>query len=355
MEQITETEKKELALLIENNGLNNDLFLERIIHQDITLLPDASEIEIENRIMASVKNRMHRSVQQHRLRLRILRYAAVIVPFVMLTTGLYIATHLPRLDHKSSITSLDGKATFEYPSGVEIALSDHTNLSVIMQEDTVQYTAVEEHFYKIKVPRGVIHIATLEDGTTVHLFPESELRFSSLFSRINRSVELSGEGYFNVVHDNAHPFTVFASGASITVLGTSFNVRAYEREKVVETSLVSGKVEINEMVLLPNQMALFNCIDHSMNIEEINGEIYRERAEGVFAFDNRTLDEIMYDLSLWFDFDYSYAEDALRYKKFRFKLPRTENFNRLIDLMKCTDEVDFKISGKHVEILPIQR
>ena len=109
---------------------------------------------------------------------------------------------------------------------------------------------------------------TLPDGSTVNLNSGSVLRYPAQFDNENRKVSIEGEAYFDVKKDPNHPFLVRTNGVTVRVLGTKFNVKSYPDEKTVETTLVTGKVElysnnqeINDknrlMVLAPNQQAVF--------------------------------------------------------------------------------------------------
>lgn len=99
-------------------------------------------------------------------------------------------------------------------------------------------------------------------------------------------------------------------------------------------------------------MAVFNRDEQSLKVHEVDAVIYKERAGGMFVFDNKPLEEIMHDLSKWFDFDYSYSDETMRKKRFRFKLSRTEDFKKIMEMMEFTKEGTFRITDRHIEILP---
>lgn len=356
MGEITESEKGELVSLIGENGLDNATDLEKVIRQEIPLVSEASEKEALNRVLAGLRKKIRR--KQIPLHRRILRYAAVLAAGMMVAAlGWYMAGR-HTLSRNDTIFPLASETLLEYPSGQRVAVPDKTVVSMIVRENKItSHTSgsKEEKLYKIKVPLGSSHTVTLDDGTVVHLYPGSELHFPAVFGDSERWVRLSGEGYFDVTHNEACPFVVQAGETAVTVLGTSFNVRAYKDEATIETTLVSGKVQVNETLLSPNQTAVFNRDDHSLIVEVADGSIYRQRAQGVFVFDNRPLDEIMRELTRWFDFDYSYADETLKEKSFRLKLPHADDFNRFSELMQLTGEIEFRITGRHVEILPAKK
>lgn len=349
-EEITADEKNELEALLQANGMDDKTILERTVRQNVTDYPDAEERLAQQRVYTSLKA----EISRRRLQRRLLGYAAGVAAMVALSVGVYLAGWSVRTDDASQIVALADEAILEYPSGRNVTVADRSDISAIIRQDTTgQVLSVPEtELYKIKVPFGASHSITLEDGTTVLLFPGSELQFPATFPASKRTVRLSGEGYFDVRHDAARPFTVQAGDASVVVLGTSFNVRAYAAETTVQATLVSGRVLMNDTPLLPDQMGVLIRGSQTVAVEEVNAGAYLERAQGIYVFEDKTIDEIMRELSLWFDFEYSYAQEALKEKKFRFKLPRTEDFGRLTELMKLTGEIEFSISGKHVAILP---
>jgi len=348
-QNISESEKQELASLVEKSGMNAGDILKKAAYKSA----DTSEIEAGEKVWASVLSNISRP--NRRFGHRLLRYAAIFIAVATLSLGAYFL----RQGHfisEEPITLLANETILEYPSGERVVLKDKTDIKDILQHASVSAEKEAEKkvaaTYKINVSRGSTHTVTLEDGTNIILYPESELQFPEFFSSSERSVTLTGEGYFNVQKDSSRPFTVHAGGASIVVLGTSFNVRAYSNEPTIETVLVTGKVVMNNRVLLPDQMAIYDSRDDQVRIENMDATIYLERAQGMFIFENKSLDEIMREFSLWFGFEYNFENNALKDKKFRFKLPHTDNFNYLMSLMEKTGELQFDVSAKTVTILP---
>lgn len=112
-----------------------------------------------------------------------------------------------------------------------------------MQEDILRE---EEIIYNTVItPRGTEYLLTLSDGSRVWLNSDSRLKFPVKFSKGMRRVELVGEGYFEVAKDTSSPFIVNSGKLEIKVTGTSFNIAAYPDEKIVQTTLVSGSVDVS--------------------------------------------------------------------------------------------------------------
>jgi len=348
---ISESERQELTSLVKESGISiEDILKKAAYHSE-----DDSEIEAGKKVWAAVEREISRPNRLFLFRKRVMRYAAIFIFVLALTAGVFLLRTGDVATDKS-ITLLANETVLEYPSGERVLLNDKTDMTAILRQipapnEAVTGKAVAD-IYKIKVSYGSTHTVTLEDGTTIILYPESELQFPSFFSPSERSVTLVGEGYFDVHKDASRPFTVRAGDASVVVLGTSFNIRAYNNESTTETVLVTGKVVMNQTELEPNQMAIFNRGDRQVRVQNMDASIYRERALGMFIFENRSLDEIMHEFSLWFGFEYSFDDSILKDKMFRFKLPRTDDFNYLMSLMEKTGELRFEVSGKHVTILP---
>ena len=123
----------------------------------------------------------------------------------------------------------------------EIHLTDQTTGKIIPVEasqvtfDTEKanqgITAkTEPRLLTLRVPRGTTYQLTLPDGTEVWLNSDSELTFPDHFTGRERRVNLVGEGYFKVTKDKEHPFRIKAPNFTVTVLGTEFNIRAYDRD-----------------------------------------------------------------------------------------------------------------------------
>ena len=91
-----------------------------------------------------------------------------------------------------------------------------------------KYSESSDQFHVIRIPRGGEYIARLEDGSVIHLNSDSELKVPVNFGKNSRQVWLKGEGYFNVAKDKKRVFVVHTTKADIAVLGTEFDVRAYE-------------------------------------------------------------------------------------------------------------------------------
>ncbi len=125
---------------------------------------------------------------------------------------------------------------------------------------------LETSHYEVIVPVGSRNNLILTDGTSVWLNAGSKLSYSKKFGESDRSVYLEGEGYFQVGKESQYPFTVTTSEVEVVALGTSFNVKSYPEEDVIQATLVSGSILVNRinhktteqgLTLEPNQQLTY--------------------------------------------------------------------------------------------------
>jgi transmembrane sensor len=214
-------------------------------------------------------------------------------------------------------------------------------------------------YNSLSTPRAGQFTLTLPDGTRVWLNNASTLRYPVAFTGADRPVELTGEAYFEVAKDRAHPFRVIVhrgaagGGGSIDVLGTSFNVMAYDDEPAERTTLVEGGVKFNlaqhSVVLRPEQQAVLD--EHgTMTVVHANvGEVTSWK-NGYFHFDHASLQTTMRQLARWYDIDVTYQGDMAE-QEFMGRIQRSLP---LADVLKGleNDKVHFKLEGRKLTVMP---
>jgi len=161
-----------------------------------------------------------------------------------------------------------------------------------------------EHYNTIIVPAGQRINLILSDNTNLWLNANSEFKYPTDFSNENRTVYLDGEAYFEVSKDENKPFIVKTSKGDVRVTGTSFNVEAYSRFDSFKTSLFKGGVDIYKeeeklVSLKPNQIGLLE--NNKLLITDISDKDQYLWREGLIAFNNKKLEEILHDLEKYFD------------------------------------------------------
>lgn len=222
------------------------------------------------------------------------------------------------------------------------------NGKILYEDDAAFYNT-------ISTPRGGQYQVTLSDGTKVWLNAASSIRFPVLFTGTERRVEVTGEAYFEVARDISKPFKVKAAQSEVEVLGTHFNINAYDDEVSIKTTLLEGKVKITVPGQAAAQPARFLQPGQQSGISK-NGEISIVKnadtdeaiawLKGRFQFENTDLRSMLRQISRWYDVDVEYrgAVDL----HFTGQLTRNENVTNVFKQLALTGEVHFRIEGRKV-------
>ena len=208
--------------------------------------------------------------------------------------------------------------------------------------------------YSVESPRGSKLKLSLPDGTSVWLNADSKLRFPVSFTAERREVYLEGEAYFEVAKDSAREFWVHAGAMDVKVLGTSFNVKAYERLETVATTLVEGSVEVacagKSFQIVPGEQFVYDKNNRVMDVRMVDTESYVSWKDGYYKFRQTTLEEIMETLSVWYGLNVFYVNESAKQVEFTGKVKRYEDARMLLDKFEQTGDVVFDIKGNNVFI-----
>lgn len=259
-------------------------------------------------------------------------------------------------------------------SGERVILSDslrgkdllYTGMTVSI--DSVDHRLNYEHseeeegrklagYNLLKVPKGGEYALVLPDGTQVWLNSESSLRFPVSFQVGKREVFLEGEAFFKVAPDEQAPFHVYAGGRDVCVLGTSFNVSAYENDACFQSTLVTGKVKISggkeEVVLLPSEQYTENQLTGKTEVERVDTRLYTSWLEGKIRFKGERLEDIVKKLNRWFDFEIFYANEEVKDMRFRGVINKYDSFDTALKHLEQTTNICFTIQGRTVTVRKI--
>ena len=207
-------------------------------------------------------------------------------------------------------------------------------------------------YNEIWIPRGGEYKLVLPDGTIVWLNAESSLRFPTSFTDNERKVYAKGELYFDVKHDEVKPFIVDVErGYTIRVLGTEFNLRAYDDSPVV-TTLVEGCVQVwsasDSVLLSPGQQALEMSGNHGIEVLDVDVVPYVAWHEGKFHFVRTPLKDIMEELARWYDVEVVFENPTVREECFTIEMQRFDDFNKVLRLIERTGMVTISVEAHTV-------
>ena len=207
----------------------------------------------------------------------------------------------------------------------------------------------------LATPRGGQYELVLPDGTKVWLNAASSLHFPAAFTGDTRTVELKGEGFFDVAPDARKPFVVSVGGVNVHVLGTRFNVNSYEGEGDIRTTLEDGSVSVTgggkSVILKPGQDAGFNEATGEIRVSTVNVASVIAWKDGLFYFDNTNIREIMDQVSRWYDAEIVYKTTNLDHKSYSGKLPRYSDVDALLKVLEMTGTVHFQVKGHTITVL----
>jgi transmembrane sensor len=168
-------------------------------------------------------------------------------------------------------------------------------------------------------------------------------------------VEITGEVYFEVAHNKQMPFVVKNGATEITVLGTHFNVMAYDDEKIMRTTLLEGAVKVTrgarEALLAPGQQARIGRATGSLRVvDDVDTEKELSWKNGYFQFENESLESIMRQVSRWYDVQVRYEGNS-RGENFTGRLPRNANVSGVLKILALSG-VKFRIEDKTIIVTP---
>ena len=184
---------------------------------------------------------------------------------------------------------------------------------------------------------GEIAALRLEDGTQVWMQDGTELQYAVGAGSEERIVRIDGEAYFDVAHDEAHPFVVKTENLSVRVLGTAFNVRAHAADPLTEVVLERGSVRLqtpegyNLVRLHPNQRAVFDAAKDDIEVEEIYAEHFVTERYNLVAMKNATIGEIIARIESNYGVRIRIADPDNR-KRYDINYLRTNSLEEVIDL-----------------------
>ena len=184
-------------------------------------------------------------------------------------------------------------------------------------------TAEQPVLIKQESPKGIKRALTLADGTKIWLNADSKIRYPGEFTGTTREVYLNGEAFFDVAKNASMPFIIHLSNGTVRVLGTSFNVRAYDNEKIIETSVASGSVAFipkyekskkkqDTVFLSPDNKVRYLFTKEEVIIETTDSREDKAWIAGKMAFKGFTFEEIAIELERAFGKKIVFVSDAVR-------------------------------------------
>jgi transmembrane sensor len=369
--QLTDADKKAFAeWMLYADPAGVEAIIEKISsyykdQQDEHFIPLPLGQAIEQRIDESKKHKVLTLIR------RGLTVAAAIagIAFTYYTFKSKPVTNTVAISRHAKIIPGGNKAILTLGNGKSIVLdaekngllASQGNLKIVKESNgRIVYAGASQNgagnevltFNTISTPRGGQYQVDLPDGTKVWLNAVSSLRYPVSFGSGDRRVELTGEAYFEVAKDKAHPFKVSVNNMEVKVLGTHFNIMAYADEASTKTTLLEGSVQVfkgaKQCTIAPGEQAV---VGEDIQVKKVKTSEAVEWKNGNFNFAHEQLPVIMRKISRWYDIDIAY-EGKPTTLKFVGTLPRSKNISEVLKYLELTGLVNFKISERRVIVMP---
>ncbi|MFI5163246.1 MAG: FecR family protein [Sphingobacteriales bacterium] len=296
------------------------------------------------------------------------RYAvAASVVLVLSVTGYFVLHHQTqsRLTALNEIKPGSNGAVLTLANGNKIVLEQTRNGLITDQngnkvnkanDSLLVYKAGAANsaaitYNTLETPRGKQYAVVLPDGSKAWLNAASSLRYPTAFNGKERLVELTGEGYFEVVHNAKQPFRVKTDDELVEDIGTHFNINTYDDEPARKTTLLEGSVRLTgknaAIILKPGQQAAL--IEQKFVVNEVNVQEVVAWKDGYFYFDHADIKEVMRQIARWYNVKVAY-QGTLPKTLFRGKIYRKGSIRQVLKVLEFYN-VHFRLDGDLVTII----
>lgn len=265
-------------------------------------------------------------------------------------------------ENKAILTLADG-SVIALDSTAKGKLAEHGNTKVLTidagklsYQQTNAGKQKEVQYNTVSTPRGGQYQVVLPDGSKVWLNAASSLKFPVFFNGKERNVELNGEAYFEIAHNEKQPFKVNVKGVEVLVLGTHFNINAYDDEGTIKTTLLQGSVretitdKQQSVTITPGQQAQVGNDKLIKVINDVDLVQVVAWQSGLFEFNNSDLATIMRQISRWYDVDILY-ESKPGNAKFGGGISKHLPLSEVLQLLQANG-VKFKLEGRVLKVMP---
>lgn len=268
---------------------------------------------------------------------------------------------------KDDVAPGGDKAILTLADGSTVVLDDAQNGTLAQQGsskviklggklvyDPANKNSKEIVYNTITTPNGGQYQLELPDGSLVWLNATSSIHFPTSFAGKERRVEITGEAYFEIAKNRDMPFIVTVNNAEVQVLGTHFNVNAYNDEENVKTTLLEGSVKFvsgdNINMLKPGQQSQLTNNGLIKLVSNVDVEEVVAWKNGMFDFENAGIETVMRQLARWYDVEIEYngKTDDL----FIAEMRRNIKLSDALKALELTGKVKFDIQGKKIIVMP---
>lgn len=373
--------KDELLLFLDQSELNKDLFMEEMDKLDVDKLSgEFKENEFFEELVNSPAFTSKDNVKIKRLWLqKVLKIAAMLLTFGSLCLISYyylyngkkpkniVAESAPKnnilLSGKNSVTIqlnngeeiVIDEANFSNKIAKDgIVLTKDSNGAILFKISDTYVASKSSGFHTFSTPKGESFAFILPDGSKIWLNSNTQLKIPANFNLNSRDVFLAGEAYFDVAHNANKPFKIHTNKDVVQVLGTEFNVKAYDNDSYNYTTLLRGSVLVSaanqNIKLVPGEQSATNNKSGTLSKKTVDVDQIIGWKEGYFKFTNQPIKIILEELTRW------YAIEAIDYQtdnneRFTASIKRSRSLNEVLGKIEKVSSLKFKIEEGRVIVI----
>jgi len=365
---------------LEINSSDADRILEfkqrfRALGYSVEKLTELEKREVAKRIIQGLES-LDKKKKRNQFMIGLFKYAAIAILFFSIG-GIFVYFQMEKRSNEMYAeetripSQLEGPVLI-LPEGKSIPLKkeesslDYTNPNqLVLNNESVILSDTKNDNFKsstnqLIIPYGNRSKITLSDNTVVWLNAGSRLIYPSKFTGKQRQVQLFGEAFFDVAKNKEMPFIVKTSSLEVKVLGTEFNVSAYPEDNTVQTVLKEGSVTIrrnnsglfeSDLIIKPNQMAVFNKNTQDSKIYDVDAAYYTIWIKGLLSFNDQDMSRILKKLERYYNIQIRYADPLVGSQKISGKLDLNKNLDEVFEyLSKVSATKISKVDDANYEI-----
>ena len=225
---------------------------------------------------------------------------------------------------------------------------------LVINNEIIQHNTKQ---YAIYVPYGAKTRVVLPDNSVVWLNAGSTLRYGQNFGQKSRQVALVGEGYFEIAHNPAMPFTVNANQASVKVLGTKFDVKAYPEDKQLDVTLLRGSIQLTtiyqpnkSLKLIPNQLAIVDKTQQNVTVEKVDACEAAAWTKGKIVFDEELFGQIVRRLERDYNVTIDVKDPKINSLRFYGDFRNAQSIQEILNIMTSNNEFHYTMNQNHISV-----
>lgn len=271
-----------------------------------------------------------------------------------------VAQDIPAGNHGATLTLADGRTIhlrdvgngeIAREAGVKIEKGNGSEIVYRLDSKTEK----ENQVNTLTTAKGQTYAVSLPDGSRVWINAASELRYmTNLIEGGRRVVNLKGEAYFEIAKDHKHPFVVKCNGQEVEVLGTHFNINAYENEPYIATTLLEGSIRLQtaaqQKLLKPGEQAQNNS--GNLQIRLTNTDNVTDWKDGDFAFKNVDFLTALRKIERWYNVEMIYDKSLPKDLQAGGWISRKKSLSSVLNFIESVNMVRFKVEGRKVYVTP---